>query len=350
MIDLITGLKPYIFPNILILLGFITLDFFWLRLLPRLGISYGSGDLTALMLSFVRVGIFLFWIFLQFILRNARSRIPHFSLWSFLAINVLFLAVCIYGFCFEPFHLTSSHFEIQVKGLNHPVRIVQLSDIHVERTTNREKALPSFIEKQHPDMIVITGDLISEEYVNHPYAIKGLRDFLSNLHAPMGIYAVNGNVEPPFYLDQLLEGTYVHVLHNQVVRIPEFGSNFALVGLDFIDWDKDKAELISVMQQTVPDDFKVLLYHTPDLIYTASDLKTDLFLAGHTHGGQIRLPFFGALFTNSRYGKMFEMGLYHVGDTTLFVSRGLGFTAGIAPRIRFLAPPEIVIIDLIPGK
>lgn len=350
MIDLMTGFKPYIFPNILILLGFITADFIWLKMLPQLGISFGSGDLTALMLSFVRVGLLLFWISLQFIFKNVHLNIPHFSVWSFLTINVLLLGLCIYGFCVEPFHLTASRFEIEVKGLDHPIRIVQLSDIHVERTTNRERALSSFVEKQNPDMIVITGDLISEDYVNHPYAIKGLRDLLSNLHAPMGIYAVNGNVEPPFYLDQLLEGTYVHVLHNQVVRFPEFGSNIALIGLDFNDWDKDKAELKSVMQQTGPEDFTVLLYHTPDLVYEASDLKINLYLAGHTHGGQIRLPVFGAIFTNSRYGKKFEMGLYHVDETTLFVSRGLGFTGGVAPRMRFLAPPEIVLIDLVPEK
>jgi len=98
------------------------------------------------------------------------------------------------------------------------------------------------------------------------------------------------------------------------------------------------------------DDFSVLLYHKPDLAYAARDLKVDLYLAGHTHGGQVRVPIYGAIFPNSRYGKTFEMGLYHLDGMTLYVNRGLGFTGGPAPRIRFLAPPEIVVIDLLPAE
>jgi predicted MPP superfamily phosphohydrolase len=92
----------------------------------------------------------------------------------------------------------------------------------------------------------------------------------------------------------------------------------------------------------------MLLYHKPDLAYAADEVAIDLYLAGHTHGGQVRLPFYGAIYANSRYGKTFEMGLYQLKNTTMYVSRGLGFTGGSAPRIRFLAPPEVTIVDLVP--
>jgi predicted MPP superfamily phosphohydrolase len=72
----------------------------------------------------------------------------------------------------------------------------------------------------------------------------------------------------------------------------------------------------------------------------------DLYLCGHTHGGQIRLPLFGALITSSDFWKRYEMGRYEEGHTTLYVSRGLGMEGMGAPRARFLAPPEIVLWTL----
>jgi hypothetical protein len=69
-------------------------------------------------------------------------------------------------------------------------------------------------------------------------------------------------------------------------------------------------------------------------------------LAGHTHGGQIRLPLFGAVITASEFGKESEQSLYNVGPTTLYVSRGLGMEGKGAPRARFLCPPEIVVVNL----
>jgi len=89
-----------------------------------------------------------------------------------------------------------------------------------------------------------------------------------------------------------------------------------------------------------------LLYHTPDVIEEASASGVDLYFAGHTHGGQIRLPFYGAIVTFSKYGKKYEVGKYIVGATTLYVSRGLGMEGWQLPRIRFLSPPELVLVEL----
>ena len=97
---------------------------------------------------------------------------------------------------------------------------------------------------------------------------------------------------------------------------------------------------------TPPEAYTLLLYHSPDLIETASSVGVDLYLAGHTHGGQVRLPFYGAVITFSAYGKQYEMGWYEVGATTLYVSRGLGMEGWDAPRMRFLCPPEMEVVEL----
>jgi hypothetical protein len=92
--------------------------------------------------------------------------------------------------------------------------------------------------------------------------------------------------------------------------------------------------------------FTVLLYHSPDLAPDAAELGVDLMLSGHTHGGQIRLPGFGALVTSSLYGKAFEMGRYQQDGLTLYVTRGLGMEGSGAPRFRLLCPPEVVLWEI----
>ena len=72
-----------------------------------------------------------------------------------------------------------------------------------------------------------------------------------------------------------------------------------------------------------------------------------LVLCGHTHGGQVRLPLFGAILTSSQLGKRYEMGLYREGNTQMYVSRGVGLEGLSAPRVRFLAPPEVTLVTLV---
>jgi hypothetical protein len=86
----------------------------------------------------------------------------------------------------------------------------------------------------------------------------------------------------------------------------------------------------------------------PDLLPEAAALGIDLVLSGHTHGGQWRLPGFGALLTNSRYGKRYEAGHYVQAGTHLYVSRGLGMEGFGTPRARFFCPPEVVALTLLP--
>ncbi len=107
------------------------------------------------------------------------------------------------------------------------------------------------------------------------------------------------------------------------------------------DEPRDTRALTHLVTSTPADGVRILLYHTgPDA--GRSPLDIDLYPCGHTHGGQIRLPFYGALATSSRWGKRYEHGRYREGRTTLYVSRGLGVEGLGAPRARFLAPPEII--------
>jgi predicted MPP superfamily phosphohydrolase len=342
--------KIILFPGLLLSAGFLVIDGIWLELLPRLGISYGKVLPTLASFVVLRAGLlFLCLLWSTWLAHIGANALQKHTIWGLAALNLLLLGMGLDAFYIEPMQLTVGRIEVPLPGLSHPVRIVQLTDIHVERTTRREQALPGLVESLHPDMIVLTGDYLNQSFTYDPLAAADLRLLLGQLHAPLGIYAVNGNIETPLEMDDLLAGLGIRTLHNEVVRIPALGDHFALLGLNFTDWLPDQIELHLLMQQVKPGDFSLLLYHIPDQAYAARDLGVNLYLAGHTHGGQVRLPLFGAVFTNSRFGKTFEMGQYHLGAMTLYVSRGLGMTGRSAPRARFLCPPEVVVVDLVPA-
>ncbi len=330
--------------------GFLAVDGVWLSLLPVWQISYGSVLVALLAFGAIRACILAFWFLLfglcPMVKHRPLGRAAH---WVLAVLNLAALALALYGFVVEPTQLTVTRIEVAVPGLTRPVRVVQLSDIHVERTSQRELALPDLVAGLHPDVIALTGDYVSKLYPGDTQMRNDLRALVGQLHAPMGVYAVNGNVESPYEEHRLLDGLGVQILDNKIVRLPGLGDHLVILGVNFNKYSPDQRALARLMKQLQPDDFSLLLYHKPDMAYTARNLGVDLYLTGHTHGGQVRLPFYGALVTNSSLGKQFEMGRYQLDPMTMFVTRGIGMGGRFSPRVRFLCPPEVVVIDLVPA-
>ena len=113
--------------------------------------------------------------------------------------------------------------------------------------------------------------------------------------------------------------------------------------------EEDGRRLGRLVEQAPNGVPRVLLYHSPELMPQAAGHGLDLYLCGHTHGGQVRVPGYGALITSSQLGREYVMGHYRRGTTNLYVSRGVGLEGLSAPRVRFLAPPEITLVTLHPG-
>ncbi len=95
-------------------------------------------------------------------------------------------------------------------------------------------------------------------------------------------------------------------------------------------------------------DYAIVLEHTPDQTRRAAAASADLYLCGHTHGGQVRIPFWGAIITNSATGKKYEAGLYSERNMFIHTSRGLGLEPRPAPQVRFFCRPEITLIRIVP--
>ena len=326
------------------LLAFSLADWVLLATLPRRGLSFGAAQPPLLGLALGR------WLLALLAALGAEWPLP--ILITLALIQATVWGLLAYGTLVEPFRLQTSHVEIESVKLSNPgtpLRLVQLSDLHVERLTPRDRALPGLVAGLRPDLIALTGDFLNTSYNDDPRALADLRDLLAQFHAPGGLYAVWGTAEVdyPHLLRPLLDELGIVVLEDQAVEVSLDEHRLWLVGVSCSrDLEADGARLRSLLADAPPGAYTVLLYHTPDLMPQAAALGVDLYLAGHTHGGQWRLPGFGAILTSSRYWKRYEAGLYREGQTRLYVSRGLGLEGFGTPRARFFCPPEVVALTL----
>jgi predicted MPP superfamily phosphohydrolase len=331
---------------------FVTGDWVMLAWLPRAGRSFGPVGLTLIALAVVRWALFAATAFIP-----ATPEMPYWTAALAILGNLALAGNVLDSLWAEPFRLDVTRIEIESPRLagRPPIRMLHLSDLHVERITARERRLLDLVEKMHPDLIVFTGDLLNLSYQQDPRAQSDCREILSRLRAPLGVYAISGSpsVDVPHIVSKVLEGLDIHHLDNRVEPLrlsPEDEPVLALVGVTCTNNAARDGQTLEHVMTSVPNNpatpFTLLLYHSPDLMPEAVRAGVDLFLAGHTHGGQIRLPFIGALVTSSKYWKRYEMGLYIEGNTRLYVSRGIGMEGLGAPRARFLCPPEIELFEL----
>lgn len=262
-------------------------------------------------------------------------------------------ALVYYSTWIEPFRLgvTQQQFQTPKWRAGAPaLRLLQIGDIHVERVTPRERHLNQLITDLNPDIIVFTGDFVNLSNTHDPEAEAAIREIISEWRAPMGVYCISGTplVEPLDRVKDFVKGLdNLKLLPNQWLSINTPGGMLNILGLVVTHgMDRDRDNLKKMMLSAPPNGMHLLLMHPPDIAPEANELGIDLYLCGHTHGGQIRLPVVGALFSSSHLGNRFIMGRYELGTTTLYTSRGVGLEGLGAPRARFMCPPEIILWEI----
>lgn len=320
--------------------AFVLLDGVGLALLPRLGRSFGPVTPPLLALTIARVSLTLTAALLW-------GTGP--ALVALTAVQLGISAVSLYATWIEPFRIEITQAELCSPALDGPdrVHVLHISDLHVERVSPREKKLLSLVALLDPDLIVLTGDYLNLSSVHDSESQSEVRQLLGDLcdasRAP--VYAIPGSppVDLSHVVPRIFEGLPIIWLNDEVADIVINDQDLRLAGLRCTgERSRDAPRLRDLLASTPDGKFTVLLYHSPDLMPEALELGVDLYLCGHTHGGQIRVPLFGALITSSEFRKRYEMGRYEENGTTLYVSRGLGMEGLGAPRARFLSPPEIV--------
>jgi predicted MPP superfamily phosphohydrolase len=259
---------------------------------------------------------------------------------AFLAGFLTLESVAADAFFVEPHWLQVSRVRVATDKLGRPLKIALLADLQTDKIGNYERAVIETIVAEKPDLILLAGDYI-QEHNDRRYGRlqEELRMLLAgnDFSAPLGCYAVRGNVDRADWT-QAFVGT-------SVLAVSETGSfdleNLTITCLSLLDSFSSTARVPGT------DRFHIVVGHCPN--FALGDVRADLLLAGHCHGGQVRLPGLGPLVTHARVPRAWAAGVTHLaGDKTLIVSRGVGMERATAPRLRFLCRPELVFIDVVP--
>jgi len=252
----------------------------------------------------------------------------------------------------EPYRLALRTVTIQTDKVTRPFRILQISDIQSAGVGRYEKETFAKMAELSPDLILFTGDLLQPVApATYESELPKLTALFGTLHPAYGIWGVYGDVDgqlrkvPPADLGGL------KLMRDDRVTIEAGQDRIRLLGLSRRQSRAGRAfhHTVNRWLQESPDTFNIIVGHAPDYALALLDLPVDLCLAGHTHGGQIRLPWLGPLVTMSRVPRAWARGFREVEKIRLNVSAGIGceHTDGIPP-MRFNCRPEMTLITLVP--
>lgn len=256
---------------------------------------------------------------------------------KFIIILVIIILILGLGLLYSRFIATSGLKVKEYKVANnkitdsyHGLKIIHLSDIHYNSTIN-EKELNNIVDKVNeikPDIVVLTGDLIDERL---SYDKDIISNCLSKIEAKLGKFAVSGNHDIPLddynyiikesgftSLDNKYELIYSKT--SEPIIISGIGYGDEDIGIKTEQYDKYISELKA---DDIKPIYSILLVHEPDTVDNLDLNKYDLVLAGHSHGGQVRIPFIGKLYTPEGAKKYYDE-YYKINNTDLYISSGLG--------------------------
>jgi uncharacterized protein len=231
--------------------------------------------------------------------------------------------------------------------------IVQLSDFHYDPyfSVVPMEAAVRMANDLRPDLIVLTGDFVSSPLFGGTSArIRAAHEqaepcvqILESLRAPKGVWAVLGNHDAftdPLYVEGTLQSAGIQVLSNSAAPLERDGRRFWLAGVR--DVMARMSNLSRTLRQVPSGETVVLLAHEPDFADTAARRPIDLQLSGHSHGGQVRLPFVGAIYLPP-LGRKYPSGLRQIERLTLYTNVGIGT---LDLPVRWNCPPEVTLITL----
>jgi len=222
-------------------------------------------------------------------------------------------------------------------------RILQVSDLHDATFGENQQHLVNKIQQQNPHIIVITGDLVD----SNRYNLQNSMDLIDRIVEIADVYYVTGNHEVATndvdHIKQELTARGVRVLSNESLNLVSENTSISLTGIEDPLMGNEAPEMLAASK--IPEDmFTVLLAHRTEDFQAYVDAEIDLTLAGHAHGGQVRIPFIGGLIAPAQgFFPSYTSGLHEFGESKLIISRGLGNS--IIPY-RIFNLPELVVITL----
>ncbi|HEY9679225.1 MAG TPA: metallophosphoesterase [Drouetiella sp.] len=250
----------------------------------------------------------------------------------------VFSFMCIaYAFFIEPYQLDTTIIPLQFPNLKPDVqlRIVQVSDTHCDEQERLESKVVAEVKRLKPDLILFSGDA-----ANSDGGIPTFKSFAKRLLAIAPTYAVMGDWDFAITSVNVFQTSGIPILAGyKVLNIK--GEDICLVGAN------SGTSVIDELERAPKNLPTIAMYHNPDgdNILEGKPLQANLYLCGHTHGGQIALPFYGAMITQSVQGKKYESGLHKLDSMWTYTSKGIGME-GHFPRLRFFARPELTLFEI----
>jgi predicted MPP superfamily phosphohydrolase len=219
--------------------------------------------------------------------------------------------------------------------------ILHLTDLHADGLTGLADALSERLSGLEVDLCVMTGDYRYETHGPCHGVYPPTERILKSVNARLGVIGILGNHDVSEEVSAL-EHLGVRMLINQALELRRGQESTWIIGVDdphYYGCD----DLPAALRDVPSEAFKILLVHTPEIIKEAEGYGVDLYLCGHTHGGQICLPFIGPIVTNANCPRAYARGLWKYKNMQGYTSPGVG-TSGVP--VRFFCPPEIGLIEL----
>jgi uncharacterized protein len=261
-----------------------------------------------------------------------------------------------YAFFIEPRWLQLRRERVHIRSLPpdlEGLRIGHISDLHIKggaragvlggRSMRLVRRAVAILTRVRPDLVAVTGDLAEDDAGLH-----AVLQALDPLWAPLGVYVVPGNHDHRAGIDRwrgaVAASETLRDLTNRFELIKRKSATLCIAGVD----DLSEGSPLLVLPPPAERDLTILLAHSPDQAETSrrSHDAVDLILSGHTHGGQVRVPFMGAPVNSAVHHELYEEGLRRRPWTQVYTSRGLGTTK---IPVRFLARPEVTLLELTSG-
>lgn len=310
--------------------------------------------------GFVFSGVMLNWLILHDVLLPVVTKFSSLDAeflrfrfaQTFLILAALTLVFTAVKMVWDTNRMTVEHISYELSGetvsqLQKPLTIVHITDLHADVFTRAEKMdrYIQLVNQANPDLVIFTGDLITEGIGHVQEGANALR----KVNSTYGVYAVIGDHDywaGPDHIVEALEERGIRVLENETIQIDHEGASISIAGVtEIYSSNLERNQLRELINSTPDDGIKIVSSHQASdrLIEFSRESGTDLLLAGHTHGGQVRIPVFFYPFTAVRSETPYVNGHWILGNMLLNINSGLGFT--LSP-VRYNAPAQVSVITV----